>query len=166
MNQPWNLYAQMPAPACVSHPLTQQHPPPSHPLSTIHPAEAKTTTLHQKPNTKDGGVVESEDWQLLGYQPLTTGLDRSSGKWSEWVLELPVKQRKEMMKAYNLPADATDEAGHTIKYASRRFKQNRAQREYLRKAQEKTQKVKVGSLDKAHRRTANSTPFLDISLHE
>jgi hypothetical protein len=107
--------------------------------------------LHQKPNTKDCGVVEMleaglfeskirirwEDWQLLGYQPLTTGPDRSSGKWREWVLELPVTQRKEMMKAYNLPADATDETGHTVKYASRRFKQNRAQREYLRKAQEK-----------------------------
>lgn len=68
---------------------------------------------------------------------LTSGPDRNTGRWCEWVLELSSKQRKEMCDLYDLPENAEDDAGFTVKYASRRFKQNRSQHEYLRKIREK-----------------------------
>jgi hypothetical protein len=56
-----------------------------------------------------------------------------SCKWHPWVLELSAKKRKELFKIYNIADHTMDANGFTIKYSSRRLKQNRAQHVYLMK---------------------------------
>jgi hypothetical protein len=77
--------------------------------------------------------------------PLPEGLARplrnpDGGKWAPWVLELSATDRTQLFVSYQLPEDTVDTSGLTIKAASRRMKQNRAQRAYLarNRALEKT----------------------------
>jgi hypothetical protein len=60
-----------------------------------------------------------------------------SGRWVHWVLELTAKHRRELCKLYEVRDEAVDDVGHTMKYASRRMKQNRAQHAYLDKVRDR-----------------------------
>jgi hypothetical protein len=86
------------------------------------------TPLKSKVKPPAAEDEEHEEWRN-GRRPL---MDPSC-KWHSWVLELSAKHRKELFKIYNITDDTMDVDGTTIKYSSRRMKQNRAQHLYLKK---------------------------------
>jgi hypothetical protein len=97
------------------------------------PAGKKASTGPKHVHSKSIGTND-EPWRSEKLDLLDKG---ESGKWLPWVLELGAKHRRELCELYELRDEAVDKEGNTMKHASRRLKQNRAQQAYMQKVKDR-----------------------------